>query len=71
MTYRSIKSFRFYPRIIGYTYTDLPAYVSIIHNIVDRNDERIKSNYNIYHHIPNYRHIAQITQIYKNLHKNI
>lgn len=63
MTYRSIKFFCFSPRIIGYTLTDLPSYISIVQNLVNRHDERIKYNYDIYHH-------TQITQIYKNLHKN-
>lgn len=67
MTYRSINLFQFYPRIIGYKYTDLPAYISVVQNIVDRHDKHIKPNYDIYHHIPNH---IRITQIYKNLHKN-
>ena len=67
MNGKLIDSFRFLPRTVGYTYTDLPSYISMVKSLVNHHNEHTKHNYDIYKHITNH---SQITQIYTNLHKN-
>ena len=59
-------TFRYYPCIIGYTYTSLPCYISIVNYQVRLHNERTKSNYDRYNHLDVHSHI---TQIYKNMNK--
>lgn len=67
MNNKLINSFRFYPRTVGYTYTDLPSYISIVKNVVKQHNERVTSNYDFYNHVSTH---IRVTQIYTNLHKN-
>ena len=67
MNNKLINSFRFYPRIVGYTYTDLPSYISIVKNLVKQHNERVMPNYDVYNHVSPH---LRVNQIYTNLHKN-
>ena len=60
------QQFRYYPRIIGYTYTNILPYISVVNYHVRLHNERKKSNHYRYTHLDVH---SRITQLYKNMNK--
>jgi len=60
------QQFRYYPRIIGYIYTNLSPYISSVNYQVQLHNERNKYNHYRYMHLDVH---SRITQIYKNMNK--
>lgn len=60
------QQFRYYPRIIGYTYTNLLPYISLVNYQAQIDNDRTKSNRYRYTHLDVH---SRITKIYKNMNK--